>query len=276
MTINEYRKNAVAELSEITDNAEFETDQLMMFALKKSKNELVVSRREELTEENISVLDKVISRRIEREPLQYICGEWEFFGLRMFCGKGCLIPRTETEMLVDYIIKHLPQGGHFIDLCTGSGCIAVSILNNRPDATAVAVDISEDALFYAKKNAEYYGLDDSRIKFICCDVNNYVPDKLSDIIVSNPPYIKTDDIQGLEPEVHCEPYIALDGGCDGLDFYKVIATKFKKHLVDGGEVVLEVGYDIAQEVSEIFRENGFKSEIISDIFSVERMCLAKK
>ncbi len=276
MTINEYRINAIAKLSAISDNAEFEADQLMQFALNKNKNELVVCRRDTLSDEEIVSLDGVISRRMAREPLQYICGEWEFFGLRMFCGDGCLIPRTETEMLVDYIIKHLPKGGHFVDLCTGSGCIAVSVLNNRPDATATAVDISEDALFFARKNAKYHGISDSRIEFVCCDVREYTPKKLADIIVSNPPYIKTGDIPGLEPEVHYEPYIALDGGLDGLDFYKVIATKFEKNLNDGGEVVLEVGYDIAGNVADVFNQNEFEADIVKDIFGVERMCVAKK
>ena len=276
MTINEYRKNAVAELSVISDNAEFEVDQLMQFALKKSKNELVICRRDELSNDEVSAIDGVVSRRMAREPLQYICGEWEFFGLRMFCGEGCLIPRTETEMLVDYIIKHLPKGGHFIDLCTGSGCIAVSVLENRPDVTATAVDISQEALFYARKNAEYHDVSDSRIEFVCCDVKEYAPKKLADIIVSNPPYIKTDDIPGLEPEVHHEPYIALDGGFDGLDFYKIIATGFKKYLNDGGEVVLEVGYDIADDVAKVFRVNGFEAETVKDIFGTDRMCVAKK
>ena len=208
----------------------------------------------------------MFSRRIEREPLQYICGEWDFFGLRMFCGKGCLIPRPETEMLAEYAINKLPKGGHLLDLCTGSGCIAVSVLNNRADVTATAVDISGEALEYAKKNAAYHGIGDNRIQFVQTDILDYIPVAIPDIIVSNPPYIKTADISELSPEVKHEPHIALDGGHDGLEFYKIIAAKYHKYLQQNGEIVLEVGYDIANEVSAVFKGKGYVTEIISDIY----------
>ena len=275
MTITEFRKKAINALAEITDNSDFETDQLMQFALGISKNELITGRRNTLSEKNLEELNAVLARRLSREPLQYICGEWDFFGLRMFCGDGCLIPRCETEMLAEYAIKNLPKGGHLLDLCAGSGCIAVSVLNNRPDVTATAVDISEKALSYAKKNAKYHAVDD-RLLFVCCDILDHTPMTIPDIIVSNPPYIKSDDIAGLSPEVLHEPVIALNGGHDGLDFYKIIAAKFGKYLNVNGEIVLEVGYDIAGEVAAVFRAKKFTTELVTDLYGVERMCVAKK
>lgn len=274
MTINDFRSKAIKSISLISDNAEFEAEQLMQFALGIGKNELLLSRKSILSDENVEKLESILARRLSREPLQYICGEWEFFGLRMFCGDGCLIPRPETEMLAEYAIKHLPKGGHLLDLCTGSGCIAVSVLNNRHDVTATAVDISGKALEYAKKNAEYHGVSD-RMEIINCDLVDYLPLKIPDVIVSNPPYIKSDDVPTLSPEVRHEPEIALNGGYDGLDFYKIIASHYRKYLGVAGEIVLEVGYDIASEVAAVFKGRRFDTEIVTDIYGVERMCVAK-
>ena len=275
MTINEYRKKAIDLLKEITNNAEFEADQLLQFALCISKNDLILARRSGIPENKLEELNSVLARRMSREPLQYICGEWDFFGLRMFCGKGCLIPRTETEMLAEYAIKHLPKNGHLIDLCTGSGCIAVSVLNNRHDVTATAIDVSEEALCYARKNAAYHCIPESRLEFVCADILDYVPVRIPDIIVSNPPYIKTEDLEGLSEEVKHEPVIALNGGHDGLDFYKIIASKYGRYLNIGGAIALEVGYDIAGEVAAVFRAKKFETELVTDIYGVERMCVAR-
>ena len=274
MTIQEFENHAIELLDEISDNSRFEAEQLIQFALGISKNELLVRRKDILSADVLSSLESLLSRRLEREPLQYICGEWEFFGLRIFCGKGCLIPRPETEMLSEYAIKHIPQGGSFLDICTGSGCISVSILKNRPDVTAVAVDISENALEYALKNAEHHGVAD-RIKFVCMDMAEYIPDKSVDMILSNPPYIKTEDMETLSPEVRREPHIALDGGTDELDFYKIICDKYSKYLNKKGKTVLEVGYDIAEDVKDMFVSNNFKAIIVNDIFGVKRMCVAE-
>ena len=226
---------------------------------------------------NETGLIAAVKCRERRYPLQYIIGEWEFYGLRMFCGNGCLIPRPETEMLADIAIKNLPRGGRLLDLCTGSGCISIAVLNNRPDVTAVAVDISPQALGFAKKNAEYHNISPERLKFVCADIYEYTPDGIFDLIVSNPPYIKSDDIKSLSPEVKHEPSIALDGGHDGLDFYKLIAKFFaNKYLDDSGSCAVEVGYDIGEEVSAIFRSQKFSASLLRDIFEVERVCFAKR
>ena len=276
MTVNDFKIQAIKALTNITDNPRFEVEQMLMWALKLTRAELLLKRSEALSSAKINQLNKALERRMNHEPLQYICGEWNFFGLRMFCGKGCLIPRPETEMLADYAIKALPRGGHLLDLCTGSGCIAISVLNNRPDVTATAVDISEEALKYARQNADYHSIAATRLNFVCADILDYIPVKIPDVIVSNPPYIKTDDIPRLAPEIQYEPYIALNGGYDGLDFYKIIANKCSRYLKSTTEIAMEVGYDIASEVAALFRGKKFTAELICDTYGIERICVAKK
>jgi len=277
MTYNELKSTYLPKLKEITDNPLFELESLFLAASGMRKSELLLRRSEPISNQIQSTLLQFISRRINREPLQYILGEWEFFGLRMFCGEGCLIPRPETEMLADIAIKNIPRNGKFLDLCTGSGCISIAILNNRPDVTAVAVDISEKALEYARKNAKYHNISSDRLTFIQADIYDYVPSDFFDFIVSNPPYIKSGDIEGLQPEVLHEPVIALDGGHDGLDFYKLIAKYYaKRYLNDGGCCAVEVGYDIADEVAAIFRSQKFDSSVLRDTFEVDRVCISKK
>lgn len=275
MTYNEFKAINLPKLKEITDNASFELETLILSVSSLKKSDLLLKRGNEIPSEIFSTLESVIERRLNHEPLQYIIGEWEFFGLRMFCGKGCLIPRPETEMLAEIAIKNLPRNGKLLDLCTGSGCISVAVLNNRPDVTAVAVDISENALEYARKNAQYHNVSD-RIRFVNADIYEYVPTDFPDVIVSNPPYIKSEDMKTLSAEVLHEPSIALDGGHDGLDFYKLIAKFYaKKYLSDKGCCAVEVGYDIGEEVAAIFRSQKFSATLMRDIFEVERVCLAR-
>ncbi len=276
MTYHEYKSEMISKLEKITDNSTFEVETILMHITGKKKYQLLADRKKIIDEETIEKLNNAFARRLNREPLQYIIGEWEFFGLRMFCGNGCLIPRPETELLAETVIKTIPRNGLLLDLCTGSGCISVSVLNNRPDVTAVAVDISEKALTYAKKNASYHGISQDRLRFVCADIYNYTPDFFPDMIVSNPPYIKSDDINSLSPEVLYEPVLALDGGHDGLEYYKLIAKYFaKKFLKPQGYCAVEMGYDISREVEAIFKAQKFDTTIIRDFFEVERICLSK-
>ena len=277
MTFNEFKLITLEKLNTVTDNALFELESLILSITGMKKSDLLLNSSTEIAPATLDALNIAVERRLSHKPLQYIIGEWEFFGLRMFCGKGCLIPRPETEMLAEIAIKNLPRNGILLDLCTGSGCIPVAVLNNRPDVTAVAVDISEEALKYAKKNAEYHNISSDRLKFVNADIYEYTPTIYPDMIISNPPYIKSDDIKGLSPEVLHEPHIALDGGYDGLDFYKLIAKFFaNKYLSKGGCCAVEVGYDIGEEVSAIFRSQKFESSLLRDIYEVERVCFAKK
>lgn len=219
-------------------------------------------------------LMSALSRKLSGEPIQYIFGEWEFYGYRMFCGKGCLIPRPETELLAEYVIRNLPDGASFIDLCTGSGCIAVAVLKSRPDVSCVAVDISPEALFYAKKNAELHGVSD-RMRIIECDLSVLELKESFDAVVSNPPYIKTEDMACLSEEVKKEPYIALDGGYDGLKFYREILHRYTENLSKDGFFAFEAGEDTAGAVSSLLYGNGFVPGIIKDYSGIERVVVSE-
>ena len=275
MTVSDFKRIAVQKLSEVTDNAAFEASQLMCHVLSCTENQLLINKASALNEKELSVLNFALEERMKHVPIQYICKEWDFHGLKMKCGPGCLIPRPETEMLVEMCIKSLKQGATMLDLCTGSGCIAVSVMKNRPDAMCVAVDISDEALVYAIKNAEFHGVED-RIKYVQNDAFAFKPDKKFDLIVSNPPYIKTMDMENLSPEVKKEPYIALDGGEDGLDFYKLMSSEYKNYLSENGCILVEVGYDIYNEVADLFIKQGFITEIITDMYGVQRIVHAYK
>ena len=199
---------------------------------------------------NTPDLDAAVEKRKARYPLQYILGKWEFFGLPFSVDEHCLIPRPDTECLVEEAIRLIPAGGRFVDLCTGSGCIAVATLAHRPDLTAAALELYPDTLSLARKNAEDNGVL-PRFAPICADLLNGGTEALQslapfDAILSNPPYIPTSVIDGLSPEVHHEPFAALDGGEDGLIFYRTILRDYASLLKPGGLMLLEIGYDQAE------------------------------
>ena len=193
-------------------------------------------------------------KRLEdHEPLAYILGEWYFYDEIYLLNKHTLIPRSDTEILVEQAIKHIPKNGEFIDLCTGSGCVAISVLAHRPDLKAVAVDISKEALEMAAKNAVLNGVAD-RIDFIRADIldESFILDKKYDALTSNPPYINSSVVPTLEPELAYEPHIALDGGEDGLTFYKRIYDLCPALITNSAPVLLEIGYDQADALRNIF------------------------
>lgn len=224
----------------------------------------------EVFPETLSKMMQALSRKLSGEPIQYIFGEWEFYGNRIFCGPGCLIPRPETEFLVDFAVSNLPENAVFCDLCTGSGCIAVAILKSRPDVSCICVDISDDALRFARKNLEYHGLCE-RVQVISADILDYETDKKFDMILSNPPYIKSSDMNSLSEEVKKEPAIALDGGADGLLYYETIIRRFTKNLKKNASFAFEVGYDTYESVESLLKDSGFETQKIRDYSDVFRV-----
>ncbi len=221
-------------------------------------------------------LINAVERRMRREPLQYILGFWEFCGLRFELNVDCLCPRPDTELIVELALKKLQKNAHFCDIGTGSGAIAVSILNFRKDTTATGFDINSNALRAAKRNAVINSVAD-RIDFIEADAlsDDFLVGKRFDAIISNPPYIPADVIPTLAPEVLSEPHRALDGGADGLTFYRTITEKAVFALNDGGFVLYEVGIDQAQAVADIGRALGFDAEIYRDLGGVERAVMLR-
>ncbi len=221
--------------------------------------------------------EDAIARLDAHEPLAYILGEWYFYRQTYKLNKACLIPRADTEHVVTKLCELLPQNGRFADLCTGSGCIAISSLCERQDASAAAVDISSEALEAARENAEINGVSD-RIEIKQSNVlaGNCLFGEKFDIIVSNPPYIRTDVIKTLSEEVRREPTAALDGGADGLDFYRHITEKYKDSLKDGGCFIFEIGYDQAEDLKSLCCGDCFYGlEIIKDYGGNDRVAVVR-
>ncbi len=220
-------------------------------------------------------LENAVQRRLAHEPLQYILGEWEFYKQRYEVSPDCLIPRQDTEVLVEEAIRLIPKDGFFADLCTGSGCIAVSTLAERPDLRALAVDLSEGALALAVRNAAQNGVSD-RFRAEIGDVLHLSGDLLKryprpNAILSNPPYIRTDVLETLSDEVQKEPRMALDGGKDGVLFYRALVSLAAEWLSPDGFCLFEIGFDQGEEIVEIAREGGFQCAVKKDLCGMDRV-----
>ena len=216
-------------------------------------------------------LHKMAERRICGEPLQYILGEWEFFGMRLFVGEGVLIPRPDTEVLVETVLHHCKgrTSLRILDLCTGSGCIALALQKHLPDAEIHALDISEAALAYAVQNAEYHALP---VQFHRVDVLHGTLPGQFDVIVSNPPYLTTEEMAHLQTEIRCEPAGALEAGTDGLQFYRGITARWNDSLRDGGLLAYEIGEQQGEAVRTILESGGFRNiQILQDYARRDRV-----
>lgn len=215
--------------------------------------------------------ESAVARRLTREPLQHILGEAYFFGARYRVTRDCLSPRADTETLVEEACRTLPKGALFADLCTGSGCIALAVLSHRPDLTAVAVDVSEGALSIAKENARSLGLAE-RVEFFPCDLlKDEPPFPMPEYVLSNPPYIRTDVIPTLAPELHYEPSLALDGGGDGLLFYRTFLDRFTPT-----SFYFEIGYDQKDAVCALGEKKGYASRALRDAGGCDRVIVFEK
>lgn len=219
--------------------------------------------------ENEQYLEK-IKVRANRVPLQHILGKTEFMGLTFAVNRHVLCPRPDTEILVEEVLKHLHDGMRILDIGTGSGCILLSLLHYSNDCQGIGADISEEALEVAKTNAAR--LEAEHADFVKSDLFEKTEGKF-EIIVSNPPYIKSAEIDGLMPEVKDhDPHAALDGGEDGLFFYRKITEKAGEHLPGGGMLFYEIGWDQGEAVKNILEENGFREiQIIKDFSGLDRV-----
>ena len=218
-------------------------------------------------------LENAVIQRISHYPLQYILGYWDFCHETYRVTEDTLIPRPDTEKLVELATRLLPERARFADLCTGSGCVAISTLAARTDCRAVAVDLFPKTLAIARENAESNGVGD-RLGFLEADVlSPAFMNELGtfDAILSNPPYIETQQISLLEPELAFEPNAALDGGDDGLDFYHVIVGEYEKFLSPTGFMLLEIGCDQAKAISAIAARCGFRCEVYKDYGGNDRV-----
>ena len=243
-----------------------------------TRAEILLSGEEEYPDDTVLGYWQDIRARGDRKPLQHILGSWEFMGLPFIVSPDVLIPRAETEWLVEYVCsRYQEKPVKVLDLCTGSGCIGIAIKKMLPEAEVMLVDVSELALKVAKKNAESLEAD---VKIEKWDILQGVPffmEKMEfDVIVSNPPYIKTRDLPTLQPEVRQEPSLALDGGIDGLLYYRALAKDWAALLKEGGELVVEAGEDTAEGVREIFEEVLQNAALHKDLADLPRYISATK
>lgn len=218
------------------------------------------------------LLTAAIERRCAREPLQYIIGEVGFYREVYSVSPDCLIPREDTEILVDYAVKRLKSGARFLDLCTGSGCIAISVLNNTSGTSAVATDISQGALDMARKNADNCGVSD-RLTLCQADARCERADGLFDAILSNPPYVTNEEFEALEPELYFEPKGALVASDDGAEFYKTIIPTHKDSLKPGGFFAFEIGANQAPLLSSLAELYGMRFELLRDYSGNDRVAI---
>ncbi len=218
-----------------------------------------------------------VERRYKREPLQYIIGEVGFYNELYKVGSGCLIPRQDTELLVDYAVKNLPGGAHFLDLCTGSGCVAISTLCATRDTTAEGVDLSSEALLIAGENARINGVADRLVLTEADALTLSYPDGSLDAVLSNPPYVTEAAYATLEPELYYEPRLALvGGGEDGADFYRAITKRYISAIKPSGFIAFEIGYDQRPALLQIAKEHGLACEFFSDFSGNDRVAVLKR
>lgn len=232
-------------------------------------NTLLCHGDREVSEEEEEKYRRALEQRAVHVPLQHLLGYQDFMGLRFQVNEYVLIPRQDTEILVEEAMRYLHDGMRILDLCTGSGCILLSLLHYSNDCEGVGVDISQEALQVAAQNAELLGI---KADFLKSDLYEKVTGKF-DLLVSNPPYIERKVIPTLMKEVReYDPYIALDGGEDGLDFYRRIIGGAQDYLKRGGQILMEIGSGQAKAVSELLREAGFKEiDVCRDFAGLDRV-----
>ena len=229
-----------------------------------------------LTEAQLAAMNECLNRRIQGEPVQYILRRADFMGLRLYVDSNVLIPRQDTETLVESVIIALQprREARVLDLCAGSGAIGLSIKTLVPGAEVTLSDISAGALEVVRRNAHELN---AEVSIKQGDLFKAVGREKYDLVVSNPPYIRTEDMAALQREVQFEPALALEAGLDGLDFYRRIASEVQDHLNPGGCVYLETGYDQAQDVLRLLQDAGTwqESGVIKDLNGIERIVWAR-
>lgn len=278
MKIVEVLQNAIQELNnnKISDPI-MKSRILLSNILNTTKEYLVINSEEEISIETTNKFNEGINKLIKGYPLQYITNHQEFMKLDFYVDENVLIPRADTEILVEEVISNCEKNKEYkvLDLCTGSGAIGISIARYISNSYITCTDVSNKALEIARKNAKANNIDN--IEFIESDMFKNIKGKF-DIIVSNPPYIVKDVITTLDKEVQNEPYIALDGGIDGLDFYKIIACEAHRYLNENGKVFIEIGYDQKEEVTNLLKVSEKYNSIYSkkDLYDNDRIVVATK
>lgn len=255
---------------------EYETDAWLLLedACQCTRNDLYMRGDQPLTGEQETLYKSYLKKRSERIPVQQILGVQCFCGLEFLVTKDVLCPRLDTEVLVEEALKHIRSGDRILDMCTGSGCIILSLLHFTKDCQGIGADLSERALEVAKKNAKELDID---CNFVQSDLFEKI-EGTYDMIVSNPPYIATKEIETLEPEVRVwEPRMALDGMEDGLFFYRKIVNASVQYLNSGGWLIFEIGYDQGEAVSGIMENAGYENvRVLKDLAGLDRVVIGNR
>lgn len=246
------------------DAAELEARELLTYAAEKSREQLYRDMPLYAADYVEQRMEELMRRRLAGEPVAYIIGEWDFYGLTLDISPDVLIPRADTELLAERaieFIRPLPDGARVLDLCAGSGCIGLAIAANCPNSRVVLGDLSEGALRVCRQNVRRCNLS---ARVTCMNINALEPPAPNlwdfDLIVSNPPYIRRAELETLDVSVRdYEPHLALDGGEDGLDFYRAMTEKWKNALRLGGKLMFEVGFDQADPVEKLMAAQGYES-----------------
>ncbi len=271
MILKELYSYCIGELS-FTDDCSFEALCLFEDILGYTKEQIYLSDAE-VSQNDILKLNEVVARRKNGEPLQYILGKWDFYDLSFSVGEGVLIPRPETEMLVDFALEKLKDIPNPVvyDLCSGSGCIGLTIAKHRKDAKVYLLEKERNALRYLLKNKVDLELQNVTVIFddlFTVDLSLF-PE--ADLILSNPPYINSDEISLLQKEVLYEPSTALDGGNDGLDFYRCLADRWCDKVKNKGFIALECGEQQSKSIIDLFHGKYVESNVIFDFNNIDRI-----
>lgn len=281
MTVKELYKSVSVTLSdEGVESADFEARVLLCEILGFTLTDFFIRLNDEADAQQCDDVFALCKKRIEGQPLQYLIGKWDFMGREYKVGKGVLIPRPETELLCEKVIEVLKDKKQAVvyDLCSGSGCIGITLKAECPDIDIYLAEKSQQALNYLIHNANNHLKNTFhtviRGDILKLELFEAYPE--ADVIVSNPPYIKSEDVPLLQKEVTFEPEMALDGGEDGLDFYRYIVSQWSKKLKADGEIFFEIGEDQGDAVSDMFRQIGFDSRVIKDYNNHDRIVKGRK
>ena len=278
MKVKELKKIGINKLEEYkVDDVIYKAEKLLQYVLNINKVDLIINDNRIVDSKSEKRYLESIEEMIQGKPLQYITHMQEFMKLNFYVDENVLIPQPDTEILVEKVINiiKMDKSVNVLDLCTGSGAIAVSIKKYMEDANVYASDVSKDALNIAKLNAKN---NNANIYFIKSNMFENIKDLKFDIIVSNPPYIETRELEKLPKDVQHEPTLALDGGEDGLKFYKIIRDEGYKFLNDNGKILIEIGYNQNKSVTRLFEEDSnYKNmEVYKDLLKIDRVIKIEK
>lgn len=281
MTIKQYRAKLREMLLEISpDEGDVIADMLLCEALKVERGHLLAHLDDEVSRSIDPFISGAVFELSLGKPLQYVLGKCNFYGYEINVGDGVFIPRSDTEIGVKAALGVLKDGDLFADICSGSGCIAKAIAAEKPTVSGYALELSLKALPYTEKNLEEQRNVSVR-RFDALDEDDYIElasiiERPLDLVICNPPYIPTDDIQTLSPQVGFEPDTALDGGDDGLKYYRIVTSLVPHILKKDGILIYEIGINQCEDVSRILQENGYSVAVLRDYSKIDRILLAKK